>query len=173
MFVVNTTSATVVVRLARSAPRNRVPSSRRRNPGTAVRSATLGLLGRGCRRGRRSGLARARNGGRSGGRRGRQRNSGGATRGRRTGRGSSGCRGLREGLIEHRLRRATLRRRHREDQRQEQEQRSPPPARLRQEVARLTGAEERIGGAAHAPEARRQPISLSALEENGGDEHDA
>src|SRR5947199_3226555 len=40
MFVVNTTSATVMARLARRAPRNRVPSSRRRNPGTSLRSAT-------------------------------------------------------------------------------------------------------------------------------------
>src|SRR5689334_22222750 len=132
MFVVKTTSATVVVRLARSAPRNRVPSSRRRNPGTTSRSATLRLLGGGCRGRRSGGLARAGNRGRGGRRRRRQRDACGAARRRSgTGRGSGRRRGLREGLVEHRLRRATLRGRDGEDQRQEQEDSRTPPARLR------------------------------------------
>src|SRR5207244_431288 len=121
--------------------------------GTALRSATLRLLGRGCRRGRRGRLARAGNGGRGGGRCGRQRDAGGATRGRSAGHWSGRRRGLCEGLIEHRLRRATLRRRNREDEREEEEQSGPPPARLGQQIARLARAEERIGGAAHAAEA--------------------
>src|SRR5260221_1163241 len=49
MFVVNTTSATVVLAAPRSVPRNRVPSSRRRNPGVSARSATgYGLRGAGA-----------------------------------------------------------------------------------------------------------------------------
>src|SRR5258708_36397616 len=49
MSVVNTTSATVVLAAPRSVPRNRVPSSRRRNPGVSARSATgYGLRGAGA-----------------------------------------------------------------------------------------------------------------------------
>src|SRR5260221_11116278 len=49
MFVVNTTSATVVLAAPRSVPRNRVPSSRRRNPGVSGRSGTgYGLRGAGA-----------------------------------------------------------------------------------------------------------------------------
>src|SRR5689334_8457968 len=164
MFVVNTTSATVVVWLARRAPRNRVPSSRRRNPGTTSRSATLGLLGSGCRRGRRSRLARAGNGGGGGRRRLGKWDVGWFAGRRRAGRRSGWGGGLGEGLVEHRLRRATLRRRDREDQREEQEDPRPPPARLRQQIARLPRAEERIGGAAHPAKARRQTGPLATLQ---------
>src|SRR6478736_5425208 len=173
MFVVKTTSATVVVRLARSAPRNRVPSSRRRNPGTTSRSATLGLLGGGCRRRRLSRLAGAGNGRCGSGRRRRQRNAGCSAGRRVAGRGSGGRSRRCEGLVEHRLRRATLRRSNRQDQREEEEESSPPPARLRQQIARLPRAEERIGGAAHAAEARRQAGPLATLQEDGRDEHEA
>src|SRR6478736_1975555 len=173
MFVVKTTSATVVVRLARSAPRNRVPSSRRRNPGTTSRSATLGLLGGGCRRCRRSGLARAGNGGCCGGRRRRQGNARCCTRRRRASHRSGRSSGLREGLVEHRLRRATLRRRDRQNQREEEEESTTPPARLRQQIARLARAKELIGKDAHATEARRQARPLAALQEDGRDEHEA
>src|SRR3982751_2440926 len=172
MFVVKTPSATVVVRLARSAPRNRVPSSRRRNPGTASRSATLGLLGRWCGRCRRGRLGRAGHGGRRRRWSRRQRNAGRTTccgSGRRRGGGRRG----REGLIEHRLRRAAMRRRDREDERQQEEQRASPPARLGQQVTRLPRAEQRIGGAAHAAEARGQAVPLARLQQDGGDQHEA
>src|SRR4051812_13769438 len=173
MFVVNTTSATVVVRLARRAPRNRVPSSRRRNPGTTSRSATvLGLLGRWRRRRRLPGgrsLRRRGGCGRSGG----QRDACGTTARRAGSRSGRDRRRLRERLIEHRLGSALARRRDREDERQEEEQRSAPPARLGQQVARLARAEEGIGGAAHATKARGETVALPALKQDGGDQHEA
>ena len=47
-----------------------------------------------------------------------------------------------------------------------------PPADLREQIASLTRADERIGRRAHAAEACRHASALSALEQNGGDEEE-
>src|SRR6476646_220237 len=182
MLVVKTTSATVglVVDVA-SSPRKRVPSSRRRNPGRTSSRVTIRLwlfrrrrrrcrafLGPGGRRLARR-LGRRRRRVRVGLRQSRNRGIRSASRWR----GSGGARRWRrEGLIEYRLWRTATRRGERKKERQAEEQSSAPPARLRQKIARLTGAEERARRATHAAERRCHSSALSCLHENGGDEQD-
>src|SRR5690349_10696652 len=165
MLVVNTTSATVMSAVPWTTPRKRVPSSRRRNPGTSTRSVTMLWLGRGRRRG--GGRVAA---GRSVARRrggGGERNGAVRVRRRRRRRGDGG---RRECLVEHRRRRALLGGHQRQHVREEEKDPAAPPARLGEQVARLPRAEERIRRAAHPAEAGRQAIALAALHQDGRDE---
>src|SRR5687767_2911592 len=153
MFVVNTTSATVGAPVLRRRPRNRVPSSRRRNPGIR-----FWLLTRVCESalavGRilRNGFERYRRSRRRRGWRHRRR---------------------RQGAIEDGLGNSRPKRQEREDERQPEEDSTAPPARTRQEVAGLSGTQDRVRGAAGTAEARGKSTALSGLHEDGRDERDA
>src|SRR5688572_14393985 len=112
MFVVKTTSATVgAVAASLNCPRKRVPSSRRRNPGEKLGSATD------LRRLRRwRGSLRVRSGGYRKHVWSRLRRRGSGRRRRR-----------REGLIQNRARRGTPGGRHRENEGQPEKNPSTPP----------------------------------------------
>src|SRR5688572_7708005 len=130
MFVVNTTSATVSGASETRVPRKRVPSSRRRNPGRRSGCSLTGallLLGAGWWRALFIG--------------GLDRNGG--FRRRIHGRGR---RARRETLVENRRRRAAARGHQLQRERESEEEASSPPRNLRQDVACLTCADERVRG---------------------------
>ena len=70
-------------------------------------------------------------------------------------------------------RRAGRVRRDLQDEREEQEDAAAPPARLREQVAGLPRADQRIGRRAGAAEAGGETAALPALEQDGDDEDDA
>ena len=57
-----------------------------------------------------------------------------------------------------------------EDEREADEDAAAPPARLREQVARLAGAEQRVARRRAPPNARGHAAALPALQQNGGDE---
>ena len=57
-----------------------------------------------------------------------------------------------------------------ENEREADEDAAAPPARLRQQVARLTGAEQGVARGRSAAERRGHAAALSALEQNGDDQ---
>src|SRR5690349_11328069 len=142
MFVVNTTSATAGTIGESSRPRKRVPSSRRRNPGTerwSVNVARLWLLW--LRR-----LWSWRRGSGSGGWRGRARLGCRLERYRRVCLlrhrwRSRGCRG-RQRLVEDGGRDASASGRNLKHEREEQEHSAARPAGAGEEVSRLPGADQ-------------------------------
>src|SRR5688572_12483158 len=161
MLVVNTTSATVGGGEVLNCPRKRVPSSRRRNPGVELGSATLRSLGRWCRS--RCLRVAARSYGLDG------KNIG--ARLCRCWRDRS--RGRREGLVQNRTRRRTLRRGQRQEERQSQEDCAAPPAGLREQVPCLPRAEDCVRRAGDSAKTGGQAATLSGLQENGGNENHA
>src|SRR6185503_3468232 len=164
MLVVKTTSATVNgASASRICPRKRVPSSRRRNPGVNLGSVTARLWRFGIRRGRLGISARCR--------RGLDREDVRVGL-RRHGRGR-GLRWRRECLVENRSRRGASCRREREQEGDTEEKSSAPPADLREEIACLAGAEDRVRGARDTAETGRQTAALSRLEQNCRNKNDA
>ena len=165
MFVVNTTSATAgstAPLCAATRPRKRVPSSRRRNPGSATRvSANLALrcwcwsFGAGCCR--RSVRARRRL----------QRNSG---RRRRW----WCCLLWRcQALLQYRARRRRVCRHQLQHEAEEEEDSAAPPARSSEKVSCLTNSNKSIGRGAGTAEIRGQTSAFAGLHQHGCHQHQA
>src|SRR5919204_5466848 len=159
MFVVKTTSATVVGAASRKAPRKRVPSSSRRNPGVKLRSVTRlwRFRLRRRRRLRAAGLCCAACASCG------LRLNGQDVCVRPCRSGSCWRRWRAEGLIENRTRCGAPRGRQRQKKREAEKNSAAPPARFCQEITRLTRPEDRIGGAGDATKAGRQAAAFTGL----------
>src|SRR4051812_20622554 len=167
MLVVKTTSATA----GRSAaprppairPRKRVPSSRRRNPGSVTRDVANLLL-----RGRSWRVRRRRSTRRCGRRGGLQRY--GRSRSRRRRRILL----LRsQALLEHRARNCGVARHQLKDEAESEKDAAAPPADSGEEISSLANTDQRIWRRARATEAGGQSGALPALQQDGEHHDDA
>src|SRR6266550_5548419 len=167
ILVVKTTSATAGSGAASGPPairpRKRVPSSRRRNPGSAKRVSAANLILRGGSW--RFGIRRC---GRSRRRRWLEWNRGSRRRCRR-----NVLRLRSKSLLQNRAWCRRMGRHQLENEGETEEDSAPPPADLGEKISSLTNPDQSVRRRAGAAEARGESRALSALKQNGKHQDDA